>query len=127
MTDTDEELRQQCRDMADTLNALASGQYYDTETGEFVDIIPDDEEDRYQSLEEYVLDDNLGIKIIIDIDGNCFYGAEICVAWGGPNIYINTRTSYVEGYWGCTEVKEPFSYTASDEINNYIEELRGCY
>ncbi len=126
---TDEELRDTCERIANRLRNLAFGQYYDTETGKMVGSIPDDcdDEGRYQDLYTYVLEDNLGVKIVTDLDGNTLYGAEICVAWGGPNIYINTRNAYVEDYWGSTEVKIPFSYDARDQINDYIDELRGCY
>ena len=126
---TDKELRDTCERIANRLRNLAFGQYYDTETGKMVGNIPDDcdDEERYQNLYTYALDDNLGIKIITDLDGKDLYGAEICVAWGGPNIYINTRDAYVESYWGSTEVKIPFSYDACNIINDYIDELRGCY
>ena len=126
---TDVELRDNCERIAIRLRNLAFGQYYDTETGEYVSEIPDDcdDEERYEDLYTYVFGDNLGIKIITSLDGSTLYGAEICVAWGGPNIYINTRDAYVEGYWGSTEVKIPFSYDACGMINDYIEEIRGCY
>ena len=126
---TEIELEEDCRYLAEKLNDLASGKYYDTETGEMVDEIPEDCEDdeRYQDLERYVIDDNLGIKIITDLDGGDLYGAEICTAWGGPNIYINTREAYIEGYWGYSEVRVPFSYDARDRINDYLDELKDCY
>jgi hypothetical protein len=69
---------------------------------------------------------NLGIKIITSLDGSEYYGAEICVAWGGPNIYIETRDSYVRGYWG-DEVSVPLSYKARDAIDYIIDELRLDY
>lgn len=127
--DTDDELKDKCERIAIRLKNLACGQYYDTETGEYVDEIPEDcdDEGRYEDLYAYLFDDNFGIKIITDLDGGDLYGAEICVAWGGPNIYINTRDAYVEGYWGSTEVKVPFSYNARDMIDDYIDELRGGY
>ena len=129
MTDTNDELRQHCEDIAYKIDRLSSGMYYDNETGDLVDDIPEDcdDEDRYQDLTQYVFDDDLGIKIITSLDGKDLYGAEICVAWGGPNIYINTRDAYVEGYWGSTEARYPFSYNARDQINDYIDEVRGCY
>ncbi len=128
MTDTSEELKQHCEELAYILDKLAYGMYYDTETCDVVNDIPEDceDENRYQDLIEYVFDEEYGIKITTSLDGKDLYGAEICMAWGGPNVYINTRDAYIEGYWGSTEVKRPFSYNARDQINDYIDEDRGC-
>ena len=44
------------------------------------------------------LSDMLDIEYTISSDGN-FLGARILVAFGGPNIWIDTRHERVEGYW----------------------------
>jgi hypothetical protein len=44
------------------------------------------------------------IKFIIDISGN-YHGAELMVAGGGPNIYVETRDNTVRGYWGSTKAQ----------------------
>lgn len=131
MSDTKKDLEEQCRSIVEDVEALAGGELYDTETGKMIDRDdledPDDyDEERYQNLWDYITD-NLGIKIITSLDGGDYYGAEICVAWGGPNIYIETRDSYVRGYWGCDEVSVPLSYYARDAIDEIIDELRSCY
>lgn len=52
-------------------------------------------------------------------------GARILVAFGGPNIWINTRTQQVEGYWwgdSCV-----MSYNRDEiGIEDAIVELWGC-
>lgn len=50
-------------------------------------------------------------------------GVRICVAWGGPNIYINTYTGYVEGVWWGDSCKVQISDGACDLINDYYNEL----
>ena len=45
------------------------------------------------------LSDALDIEYIISSDRKTVLGARILVAFGGPNIWINTRTKQVEGYW----------------------------
>ena len=131
MSDTKKELEEECRWIVEKVEALADeGKLYDSETGEMIDRDdledPNDyDENRYQSLYDYIAD-NLGIKIITSLDGSEYFGAEICVAWGGPNIYIETRDSYVRGYWG-DEVSVPLSRKASDAIDYIIDELRLCY
>ena len=112
------------------VEALADGKLYDSETGEMIDRDdledPNDyDEERYQNLWDYIAD-NFGVKIVTSLDGSEYYGAEICVAWGGPNIYIETRDSYVKGYWG-DEVSIPLSYSARDAIDEIIDELRLYY
>jgi hypothetical protein len=58
------------------------------------------EQDEYgetQSVYDY-LQDVLDIEYIVNSKGE-YLGARILVAFGGPNIWINTRTKQVEGYW----------------------------
>ena len=44
------------------------------------------------------LEDVLDVKWIIDSNGQ-YVGAELLVAFGGPNIWIHTRSNQVKGYW----------------------------
>ena len=53
-----------------------------------------------------------------------YLGAEIMVAGGGPTIWGNTYTGYVEGYWGGHKVLEPFKDEL--DLDGYCEELYGC-
>ena len=53
-----------------------------------------------------------------------YLGAEIMVAGGGPTIWVNTYTKYVEGYWGSDKVLEPFIDNLG--LDYYCEELYGC-
>ena len=54
-----------------------------------------------------------------------YIGAHILVAFGGPNIWINTVDKCVEGYWGSDEVKR---YYYEDELGlcEYMEEFYQC-
>ena len=44
------------------------------------------------------LNDALDIQYIVTGQGE-YIGARILVAYGGPNIWVNTHTGIVEGYW----------------------------
>jgi len=44
------------------------------------------------------LDDALDIEYIMSSRGE-YLGARVLVAFGGPNIWVNTRTHTVEGHW----------------------------
>lgn len=50
-------------------------------------------------LMDYIDDHALDIEYTISSNMD-FLGAEIAVALGGPNVYINTRDKRVEAYWG---------------------------
>ena len=53
-----------------------------------------------------------------------YLGAEIMVAGGGPTIWVNTYTKYVEGYWGGDRVNVPFIDEL--DLDGYCEEMYGC-
>lgn len=70
------------------------------------------------------LSDALDIEFIVNSEREVL-GARILVAFGGPNIWINTRTKQVEGYWWSD--KCVMSYD-NDEIglDDAIETIWSC-
>lgn len=69
------------------------------------------------------LQDALDIEYIIGSDGS-YRGARVLVAFGGPNIWINTKTNMVEGSWWNDSHNESFN----DELglDEVLEELYNC-
>lgn len=70
------------------------------------------------------LQDALDIEYTVNSKGE-YIGARVLVAFGGPNIWINTRTRTVEGYsWG----DKVFAQYAGDAIglDDALEELWNC-
>ena len=63
------------------------------------------------------------IRYIVDREKR-YLGAELMVAGGGPNIWVNLDTKYVEGYWGGDKVLEPFIDNL--DLDGYCEEMYGC-
>ena len=63
------------------------------------------------------------IRYIVDREKR-YLGAELMVAGGGPNIWVNLDTKYVEGYWGGDKVLVPF--TDNLGLDDYCEEMYGC-
>ncbi len=55
-------------------------------------------EDGEQMTAYDYLQDALDIEYVVNGKGE-YLGARVLVAFGGPNIWINTRTKTVEGYW----------------------------
>jgi hypothetical protein len=53
-----------------------------------------------------------------------YLGARVLVAFGGPNIWVNTRTNQVEGYfWGDSYIT---SFSDNVGLNEALEELFNC-
>lgn len=132
---TDIELRENCERIRQELEEFADGKLYDIETGDMVSREDAEDEDnfvddeRYQDFYSYYLMDNLGIKVMHDIQSpDELYACNICVAWGGPNIYIDTYTECVEGYWGYSgRASVAFSKRVTEMIDNEVEHLMECY
>lgn len=83
----------------------------------------DNEYDEIRDVYEY-LEDVLDIVYIVNKNGD-YLGARILVAFGGPNIWINTRTKQVEGYWWGDSCVMSYS---NDEmgIDEAVGELWAC-
>jgi hypothetical protein len=54
-----------------------------------------------------------------------YLGARILVAFGGPNIWINTRTKQVEGYWWNDSCVLSYDNDALD-LDSALSELYCC-
>lgn len=60
------------------------------------------------------------IKYVVD-DQLDYVGARVCVAWGGPSIYIDTFTATVE-LFNWNETGQAHGFDA-----HTLEELNGCF
>jgi hypothetical protein len=82
------------------------------------DMLEDDEPSAYDWLE-----DALDIEYVVTSKGE-YLGARVLVAFGGPNIWVNTRTKKVEGAWWS----DAYSASFSDEIglDDALSELWEC-
>ena len=69
------------------------------------------------------LQDALDIEYVVGSDGE-YRGARVLVAFGGPNIWVNTRSKQVEGYWWGESASASFD----DEIglDDALAELWAC-
>lgn len=69
------------------------------------------------------LADALDIEYIVSSKKE-YLGARVLVAFGGPNIWINTRTSTVEGYWWGEASTAGFDDCIG--LDEALEELFNC-
>jgi hypothetical protein len=69
------------------------------------------------------LTDALDIEYIVNGKRE-YLGARVLVAFGGPNIWVNTRTKKVEGYWWGEYAKASFDDGIS--LDDALETLWNC-
>jgi len=69
------------------------------------------------------LQDALDIEYIVNGKGE-YLGARVLVAFGGPNIWVNTRTNTVEGHWWADSCIAKF--TDNIGLDDALEELWNC-
>ena len=107
-----EQLRRMCKDIADGLSPPV--------------ISNDEQEDgsveQRGGASEW-MEGTYDIRYYVD-RSKSYLGAESMVAGGGPTIWVNTYTGYVQGYWGGDKVEAPFRDEL--ELDGYCEELYGC-
>ena len=106
----EEQLRRMCKNIADDITNPVMRK--DPETGE----------KREETASDW-MDGVYDIRYIVDREKR-YLGAELLVAGGGPTIWVNLESMYVEGYWGGDKVQEPFRDNLG--LDNYCEELYGC-
>ena len=108
------ELESMVTSIRDDLNRLYEADYTDEERGDM------EENGEAYDLYSYFAD---ALDIEYTISGSMdFLGARIAVTLGGPNIYVNTRTGYVEGYWGTDKAEAWIPSEVCEEINAIFED-----
>jgi hypothetical protein len=101
-----EQLRRMCKNIADSITNPVDN----SEHGEDASVAS-------------WMEDTYDIRYYVD-SSKRYLGAEIMCAGGGPTIWVNTYTKYVEGYWGSDRVNEPFIDNLG--LDEYCEEMYGC-
>ena len=69
------------------------------------------------------LQDALDIEYIVNSKGE-YLGARVLVAFGGPNIWVNTRTGVVEGAWWSDRAEA--SFVDNIGLDDALSELWAC-
>ena len=80
---------------------------------------------KFQTLSGYdYLEDALDIEYYVASD-KTYLGARILVAFGGPNIWIDTKRGEVEGHWGGETARASF-HDDPMGVADAISELFHC-
>ena len=134
-----EEGRERCQRIAEEVDAFAEGRVYKCPDCDEVVEMPEDVGDKFtcpvcgevhdindfEQLGVYdYLDDSLDIEYRIDRNKD-YRSCEICVGYGGPNIYIDTADAYIKLYWGSTREQYPIKYETRDEIDDWARDMWG--
>ncbi len=80
-----------------------------------------DSEGEYSAFD--YLEGVLDIEYIVNSKGE-YLGARVLVAFGGPNIWVNTRTHMVEGAWWGDSANA--SFTDNLGLDDALSELWAC-
>ena len=102
----------------------AEGESIELDCGCKIDIDDLDDLDEV-TIWDYLIDQALDIEYTIDSDLD-YVSARIMIAFGGPNIYIDTATSRVELYWGSSEAHAYIDYKTRNMIDDYFEDEYKC-
>jgi hypothetical protein len=87
---------------------------------------PEAYEDEYGETKGDAFDwlaDALDIEYVVNSNRE-FLGARVLVAFGGPNIWVNTRTNTIEGYWWADSATARFEDNLG--LNDALETLYKC-
>jgi len=82
----------------------------------------DNEFGETQTAMDY-LQDVLDIQYIVSGKGE-YLGARILVAFGGPNIWVDTQRNVVEGYWWGAYARASFNDYM--DLDDALSELWAC-
>ena len=104
-----EQLRRMCRSIADGIDTPEM--ITDEETGE----------KRTETASDW-MEDVYDIRYLVGSDKK-YMGAQLMVAGGGPNIWVNTWTNEVEGYWA--DDKCTWAFQDNIGLDDYCQEMYG--
>jgi hypothetical protein len=102
-------------------NNVLDNEYFETEK-EAKDYLDASEGELINGLD--YLSDVLDIEYVVNSKRE-YLGARVLVAFGGPNIWINTRTKQVEGYWWGDKSIQSYGNDEMD-LDGALSELYNC-
>lgn len=120
---TNSHLSANCNLIAEELEAHANGRSYEDEYGNV--IILDSEEEptdemEYRGLYDFI-ESALDVEITRGLSGD-YRGAKLYMTVGGPTIWVDTETVFVEGRWVGDSCSKWVDSDAIDALNEAIEE-----
>lgn len=136
-TETKFEHNAYCKSIADELSEIARGLVAQDDSGEIYDLTKVDETvvkeyiDR-MGLEPYSMadyfDEVYNIDYVVTMYGGelSYKSVKVMIAFGGPNVYVDTETGTVDLYWWDERGTARIDRDTVEEIDYYFEELFNC-
>ena len=121
---TDSHLNETCISIAEELEAHANGRAYTDEDGNVVILDSDDEptdEMEYRGLYDFI-SEAFDVEITRGLSGD-YRGAKLYMTVGGPTIWVDPQTGFVEGRWATDSCSKWVDSDAIDALNEAIEEI----
>lgn len=136
-----DENREHCKSIALDLDKYADGNMYSCpDCGEVIEM-PETVGDRFRcphchavnetddfeqlSLYDYFEGDVLDMDYLVNHQKE-YKACKICVAWGGPSIYIDTESRAVELYWWGERASYSLLSSTVEAIDEWAEEYFNC-
>lgn len=123
---------ERCKHTADKVTDIAQGKWYkcpecdeifewddETECPNCESVFDESEMIPF-SLYDYILD-NCDVELRIDGRTKAFKSCKVCVAYGGPSIYIDTGDRKVKLYWWNEYAEAYLDHEVCDDIDEIIE------
>ena len=104
----EEQLRRMCKTIAEEIT--------EGKTQEYI------REPETELTAEKFMDHVYDIRYIVDSQKR-YLGAELMVAGGGPNIWVNLQTNTVDGYWASDKCS--WGFVDNIGLDDYCEEMYG--
>lgn len=129
-----EEHRQYLLDIAHQIRAIANGELYSLDgewvtEGEMVSLIEagKHEEDEFEQVSIYdYLSDVLDATYYTTGRGGEYKGVRLLLAWGGPNVYLDTYFRTLELYWWTESATVDLLPDEVAEVDAMWSELYDC-
>ena len=106
----EQDFRESLEDIADEITRL----YHDSNLYVHEDEDDDSSEEYYYFDEDYIWRERYGLM-----------GVRVMIAYGGPNIWVDSFNQEVIGYWGASEIHVPLPSDVCYSITNHYEECIG--
>lgn len=74
-------------------------------------------EDPDYNFYDYIADEVMSLKYIVDADKR-YVAVELCLTFGGPNIFINTNTCELQLFWGSDKEVLPIPSAICEELDD---------
>lgn len=127
MTDTREMQRRHVERIAGELEAVQEGRAYYMDDDPYQLLYLDDAdedmpEDAEQAWFSDYFEETYNTHYVIDSTGE-LVGVRIMVAFGGPNVWVDTYNGEVVSYWGGDVERYPLHPSTCSDIEDWAREL----